>query len=125
MGKFPVTNALFEVFVENTGYVTTAEKAGFGTVYHGRLCKEVDNKTGAVRFRCNGTVQSKTVEGAFWYQPFGPGSTLHLKRTHPVVQVSLADATAFAAWTGKRLPSEDEWEAAARTEMGYVYPWGR
>lgn len=124
MGKFPVTNALFEVFVEKTGYITTAEKAGFGTVYYGRLHKETDNRAGTVRFRCNSTVQSKTVQGAYWYQPFGPGSTLHLKKAHPVVQVSLADAMAFAAWTGKRLPSEDEWEAAARTEKGYIYPWG-
>jgi len=124
MGKFPVTNALFEVFVEKTGYVTTAEKAGFGTVYYGRLHKETDDRAGTIRFRCNSTVQSKTVRGAYWYQPFGPGSTLHLKKAHPVVQVSLADAMAFAAWTGKRLPSEDEWEAAARTEKGYIYPWG-
>ena len=124
VGKFPVTNALFEVFIEKTGYVTTAEKVGFGTVYYGRLCKEVDEENGVVRFHCNGTVHCKTVEGAFWYQPSGPGSTLHRKRAHPVVQVSLEDAMAFAAWTGKRLPKEDEWEAAARCSQGYIYPWG-
>jgi len=124
VGKFPVTNTLFEIFVEKTGYVTTAEKVGYGTVYYGRLCKEVDDKTGVIRFRCNGTVHSKTVEGAFWYQPCGQGSTLYRKRDHPVVQVSLEDALAFASWTGKRLPKEDEWEAAARSAQGYVYPWG-
>jgi formylglycine-generating enzyme required for sulfatase activity len=124
VGKFPVTNTLFEIFVEKTGYVTTAEKVGYGTVYYGRLCKEMDDKNSVVRFRCNGTVHSKTVEGAFWYQPCGPGSTLHKKRDHPVVQVSLEDAMAFASWTGKRLPKEDEWEAAARSAKGYVYPWG-
>jgi formylglycine-generating enzyme required for sulfatase activity len=64
------------------------------------------------------------VSQAFWYQPFGPGSTLHQKRNHPVVQVSLKDAMAFAAWTGKRLPSEFEWESAARTDSGSILPWG-
>lgn len=124
LGKFPVTNALFEVFVEKTGYVTTAEKLGYGTVYYGRFCEEVDEKTGFARFVCNATVRSETVKGAYWYQPSGLGSTLHKKRNYPVVQVSLEDAMAFAAWTGKRLPMENEWEAAARSARGYVFPWG-
>jgi formylglycine-generating enzyme required for sulfatase activity len=69
-------------------------------------------------------VKHKVVEGACWYQPFGPGSTIHRKRNHPVTQVSLEDAMAFAAWTGKRLPTEKEWEIASRTEKGYLFPWG-
>jgi formylglycine-generating enzyme required for sulfatase activity len=124
MGKFPVTNALFEVFVEKTGYVTTAEKVGHGVVYYGRLRKEVDDRTGLVRFTSFATIQSRTVPGACWFQPLGPGSNLHGKRNHPVVQVSLEDAMAFAAWTGKRLPTEEEWEASARTGKGLVLPWG-
>jgi formylglycine-generating enzyme required for sulfatase activity len=64
------------------------------------------------------------VEGACWYQPCGPGSTLHNKRNHPVVQISLEDGMAFAAWTGKRLPTENEWEAASRTAKGWIFPWG-
>lgn len=124
LGKFPVTNALFEVFVEKTWYVTTAEKLGYGTVYYGRFFEEVDERTGLARFICNATVRSGSVKGAYWYQPSGPGSTLHKKRNHPVVQVSLEDAMAFAAWTGKRLPTENEWEAAARTARGHVFPWG-
>ena len=51
-------------------------------------------------------------------------SSLHKKRINPVVQVSREDAMAFAAWTGKRLPSEGEWEAASRTVQGYEFPWG-
>jgi len=50
--------------------------------------------------------------------------SLHNKRRHPVVQVSLEDACAFAAWTGKRIPTEKEWEAAARTARGNIHPWG-
>ncbi|MFC1823231.1 formylglycine-generating enzyme family protein [Thermodesulfobacteriota bacterium] len=124
MGRFPVTNALFEVFVEKTGYKTTAEKLGYGTVYSGRYQKQIDEKTGMRRINWNSALKCKEVGGAFWYQPSGSGSTLHGKRNHPVVQVSLEDAMAFAAWTGKRLPTEDEWEASSRTGNGYQYPWG-
>jgi len=124
MGKFPVTNALFEIFVEKTGYKTTAEKLGYATVYYGRLHKKVDEKTGLVKYTFNAAIRCETVYGACWYQPFGPDSTLYDKRNHPVVQVRLEDAMAFAAWTGKRLPKENEWEAAARTADGRVFPWG-
>ena len=124
MGKFQVTNALFEIFIEKTGYRTTAEQTGYGTVYYGRLQKTVDEKTGLEKLTWNATITSKTVEGACWYQPQGHGSTIHNKRNHPVVQVSLKDALAFAAWTGKSLPTEDEWEAGSRTAKGYVFPWG-
>ncbi|MBW2345846.1 MAG: SUMF1/EgtB/PvdO family nonheme iron enzyme [Deltaproteobacteria bacterium] len=124
MGKFPVTNALFEIFVEKTGYRTTAEKFGSGTVYHGRCQKTVDEKTGMEKSVWNSVLINKTVEGACWYQPSGPGSSLNNKKKCPVVQISLEDAMAFAAWTGKRLPTENEWEAASRTANGYVFPWG-
>jgi len=50
---------------------------------------------------------------------------LHNKRAHPVVQITIDDAMAFAAWTGKRLPTEEEWEAASRTANGWIYPWGQ
>jgi len=125
IGKFPVTNVLFEIFIEETGYKTTAEKVGYGTVFHGRhrgqKCAVNDSMT---TYSCNSALSVKVVKGACWYQPFGPGSTLYGKRNHPVVQVSLEDAMAFAAWTGKRLPTEEEWEAAARTATGHLFPWG-
>jgi formylglycine-generating enzyme required for sulfatase activity len=124
MGKYPVTNALFEVFVERTGYKTTAEKLGYGYVYHGRFRKMVDPATGLTRSVWNPTATREKVDGATWYQPLGPGSTLHKKRNHPVVQVSVRDARTFAAWTGKRLPTEIEWEAAARNRDGNIRPWG-
>lgn len=124
IGKFPVTNALFEVFVEKTGYRTTAEKNGYSTVYEARSRKEIDPASGNMRLILNSALTKKEVPGACWYQPLGPGSTLHNRRQHPVVQVSFEDAVAFAAWTGKRLPTENEWEAAARTSEGNLYPWG-
>lgn len=124
VGRFPVTNALFSVFVEKTGYRTTVERSGSGTVYFGRLQKRTDKRNGQVRLVWNPSLLSKRVQGACWYQPAGPGSTIHLKRNHPVVQVSIDDAKAFAAWTGKRLPTEAEWEAASRTRRGYPHPFG-
>ena len=124
MGKYPVTNALFEIFVEKTGYITTAEERGYGMVYTSRYEKIKDSKTGKIIVKFSQSRGCEKVEGANWYQPWGPGSTLYRKRNHPVVQVSRRDAIAFAAWTGKKLPSENEWEAAARTQKGLIYPWG-
>ncbi len=124
IGKFPVTNALFEIFVEQTGYVTTAEKYGYSLVYFPRMQRSRDPITGVERFSLHNQAYSKKVPGACWHRPLGPDSSLYLKRTHPVVQVSMEDAQAFAAWTGKRIPTEIEWEAAARTAQGLIYPWG-
>jgi len=124
-GRFPITNGLFEIFVEKTGYKTTAEKFGYGTVYYGRFEKKKDEKTGLITSTWNSSLCCKTIKGACWYQPSGAKSTLYNKRNHPVVQVSMEDAMAFAAWTGKRLPTENEWEAASRTENGWIFPWGQ
>ncbi|MFH2065317.1 MAG: SUMF1/EgtB/PvdO family nonheme iron enzyme [Pseudomonadota bacterium] len=124
IGKYPISNALFEVFVERTGYKTTAEKRGYGWVYSGRFRKHENLKTGVRSSEWKATYSREKVSGAYWYQPTGPGSTLHGKRNHPVVQVSVQDAVHFSAWVGKRLPAEFEWEAAARTSEGYPYPWG-
>ena len=123
-GKFPVTNSLFEIFVEQTGYQTSAEENGYGIVYQGRFQKKTDPDTGRPYFIWNATYCREKREGAFWYQPNGPGSNLHKKRNHPVVQVSLKDAIAFASWVGKRLPTEAEWEAVSRSNHGYALPWG-
>jgi len=124
MGKFPVTNALFEVFVDETGYKTTAEILGYGNVYYGKVRKIVNERTGAVSLIASEGVGFKRCPGACWYLPAGPGSNLHHKRSHPVVQVSIEDARIFSAWIGKRLPTEAQWEAAMRTAKGYSYPWG-
>ncbi len=124
ISKFPVTNALFEIFVERTGYITTAEKYGFGMVYMPRMQKVKNALTGKESFAWSRRLQHRKIPGACWHHPSGPQSSLYIKRAHPVVQVSLEDACAFAAWTGKRIPTESEWEAAARTSRSYIYPWG-
>jgi formylglycine-generating enzyme required for sulfatase activity len=124
IGKFPVTNALFEIFVEKTGYRTTAERHGYGFVYTPRAQRVKDGITGMETFVWSSHLQYKKVKGACWYHPNGPDSSLYDKRRHPVVQVSMEDARAFASWTGKRIPMEKEWEAAARTSRGHIYPWG-
>ncbi len=118
IGKYPVTNALFEIFIEQTGYVTTAERKGIGTVYHSRYKKQGEKVIWSKQ------AGSSIVKGACWHQPLGPGSTLYGKRNHPVVQISVDDAFAYASWIGRRLPTEAEWEAAARTDMALKYPWG-
>ncbi|MFO7885521.1 MAG: SUMF1/EgtB/PvdO family nonheme iron enzyme, partial [Desulfobacteraceae bacterium] len=118
MARYPVINALFETFIEQTGYITTAEKKGFGTVFYGRFTK---GKNKSVWRTGSG---SSMVKKACWFQPEGEGSSIHGKKYHPVVQVSLEDALMFASWIGRRLPSEAEWEASARTDMALKYPWG-
>lgn len=118
IGTYPVINSLFEIFIEETGYITSAEKKGFGRVYYSRF------KKSAMGSKWNKNSGSEDVKGACWHQPTGPDSSLHGKKNHPVVQVSVDDAFMFASWIGRRLPTEAEWESAAKTNLGYKYPWG-
>ena len=101
--RHEVTNQAFAAFVEETGHVTDPERRGAGYVWTGRW---------------------RLIQGADWRHPFGPDTDILGSADHPVVQLSKNDAAAFCAHYGWRLPSEEEWEFAARGEDRRRYPWG-
>ncbi|HEV8371746.1 MAG TPA: formylglycine-generating enzyme family protein [Actinomycetota bacterium] len=129
--RHPVTNAEFRRFVKATGHLTVAERPLEQADY-----PDADPALlvpGALVFRRTlGPVDLRDfrnwwawVPGACWRHPEGPGSTLHGRERHPVVQVAYQDAAAYAAWAGKALPTETEWELAARGGLdGAVFCWG-
>ncbi len=115
-----VTNERFAAFVDDTGYVTDAERFGWSFVFHQHVGRNRN-----VFQRVVGAEWWLRVDGATWRHPEGPGSDIAHRADHPVVHVSHNDATAFAAWSGGRLPSEAEWEHAARGGLrGATFPWG-
>jgi len=118
-----VTNRLFRRFVEETGYRTDAERYGWSFVFwlhipRDRFNELVEDTVAAAPWWCK-------VRGACWKAPEGPGSRIGTREDHPVVHVSWNDAAAFAQWSGQRLPTEAEWEYAARGGLEQkLYPWG-
>ena len=134
-----VTNAQFAEFVKATGYVSTAERQPDWETLKAQLApntpKPSDDKLVAGAMVFVGTKEAvplddnsrwwNFVPGANWRHPQGPGSNILGKENHPVVQVSYEDALAYAKWIGKRLPTEAEWEYAARGGLEQAnYSWG-
>ncbi len=125
-----VTNAQFAQFVEETGHVTVAEQQLDPALFPG--ADPADLVPGALVFRpAPGPVDLRDWRqwwewepGACWRHPFGPDSGIDDRQDHPVVQVAYSDAAAYARWAGRRLPSEAEWEYAARGGSTATYPWG-
>ncbi len=130
--RMPVTNRQFARFVEETGHITVAETPVDPALYPGALPERLAPASlvfrapsVAVDLKGSASQWWALVPGADWRHPTGPGSSIHAMADHPVVHVALADVQAYADWAGAVLPTEAEWEFAARGGLDDTeYAWG-
>lgn len=121
MAATTVTNAQFQEFIDATGFVTEAERFGWSFVFWSQVPESIGPTRGVAEVEW-----WRRVDGANWRDINGPGTmTEAWHADHPVVHVSWNDAQAYAHWVGGRLPTEAEWEHAARGGLGDIkFPWG-
>lgn len=124
MDRYPVSNARFARFIEATGYRTEAEAFGWSFVFWSHIPRDRFHELADTVVVPTAPWWRK-VDGAYWRQPEGPGSDVAARPNHPAVHLSWNDCQAFCRWAGKRLPTEAEWEYAARGGLEQkLYPWG-